>query len=129
MKRGPAMKNPALAKKLEDYIMDLPDDYGRKVIEISNSPRMREFSGAIVDGIDGVKAAGGGKSLNAMHIMGVFVAIIGKMVETNWLHSDILAALDLIPEYLNIIVSDARIRQEAVMFFDGEMGALRRRVG
>jgi len=122
------MKNPVLAKKLEGYVIVLPDDYGRKTLAVTTSSGMKEFAYAIVHNIDGVRIAGGGKSLNAMHIMATLVATIGKMIQNRAPKYELLEALDLVPKYLTVMITDDRIRQEAIKFFNGEMEDLRDRL-
>lgn len=122
------MKNPALAKKLEGYVIVLPDDYGHKVLAVTTSSGMREFADAIVYNIEGVRMTSGGKPLNAMHIMAVFIVTIGKMIQSRFPKNEILEALDLVPKYLAVMITDDHIRQEAISFFNGEMENLRNRL-
>ena len=122
------MKDRALAKKREGHIVDIPEGYGRKIADISDTPKMKEFGNAIVQGLDGIIAAGAGKPQNAAHIVALFAMIISKLVKARWLPSDILAALNLVPKYASIIISNPSVRNEAVKFFNNEMVDLRKRL-
>ena len=41
------MKNPTLAKKLEACAVNLPSDYGRKILTIDSSPDVRGYADGI----------------------------------------------------------------------------------
>lgn len=117
------MNNPALAHKLEGYPVDPPSDYETKIMNLV-SPRTWEFSDAIVHNVAGMKETSG-KKLNALHIVGVMVATIGKMAQAKVPKPQILAALDIAPKFLAILITDTHVCDEATSFFNGEFANLR----
>ena len=120
------MKNPAMAKKLEGEFINLPTDYGYKILAIGNSVGMNEFTDAIVHNIDGAIKTHGGRSLSTMHVLGVFMATVNLMIRSHIPKPEIISALDLVPQCLKVIIANEGARQEAINFFNGEMEEMRK---
>jgi len=118
------MKNLAMAKKLEGEFVNIPTDYGNKIMAIGNSVGMYEFADAIVHNINGAIKTHGGRSLSTMHILGVFMATINMMIKSHIPKPEIISAFGLVPQCLTVIIANERARQEAITFFNGEMEEL-----
>lgn len=121
------MKNLALAKKLDGYIVDFPTDYAFRVSSVIDSKRMQVLSDSIVGNIEIISKELRGKPINAIQIVGVILATINKMPESGFTKSEVLTALDLVPKYLTVMISNEQVRQEAINFFNGETEELRNR--
>lgn len=88
------MKNPALAKKLEGCTVKLPSDYRGKVLGLDFSPDVRDYADGIVHNMDAV-ANVSGKPLSAMHVAGICMTTIMKMMQASYSKTQVLAALHI----------------------------------
>lgn len=119
------MKNLVLARKLESYVVNLPSDFPSKLYAISDSPITREFAGAVIHGVNAVHEAGNWADINAMHIIGVHIGIISKMIQNNFLKTEIIEVFNIAPSYIRIFISDSNTRLEAITFWNDETSDLR----
>jgi hypothetical protein len=116
----PKMKNPALAKKLEGSIVKLPSDYKGKVLGLDISPDVLEYADGVVHNIDEVASAST-KPFSAMHVVAICMTTIIKMVKASFSKTQVLAAYEITPEYLAIMIPDELIRHDSIRYFNEEM--------
>jgi hypothetical protein len=113
------MINPTVGKQLEESIIYIPDDYALRFSSLINTPLMHVFEGVVILHIDELLATRKGNTLSGMDIVNLFTDIILQLIEIKWSPGDIHAAADIVPNYLNILIPDARVRQNAHEYWTG----------
>jgi hypothetical protein len=117
------MIDPVLAKKLENYLVPLPNDYRGKITELCAAKGLAGLDGPIIDFIDKAKGMSS-KELNAGQIAGIIMTMVMKMIEqgpTKFTKEEIISAIDLGPEILSVIITNEQARRDAATFYWNEM--------
>lgn len=122
------MRNIALAKKLEDYPISLPINYQKALLAIKTPPELKGIAEGMLHNIEALQQTLAGKPLTAMHILGLCIALVSKVAQNRSSQKDILAAMDLMPKYLTVLISNQHACQEAITFFNDEVGEIRSRL-
>jgi hypothetical protein len=118
------MKNVELANYLEKCLVVYQVDYRNKMFEIKGSDDVFEFCDAVIHNLEFVVEKYG-QMVKVSLICGILIATISKMKKFEIPNSKILAALDVCPRYLKIIIEDTELAVLAVSFFVGETADIR----
>jgi hypothetical protein len=117
------MRDPLLAKKLENYLVPLPSDYREKITGLCAARGLVGLEGAIINFIDTVKNKAQ-KDLNAGQIVVILMTRVMKMIEqgpNSFSKQTVLNAIELGPEILEALISDEKIRRDTLTFYWNEM--------
>jgi hypothetical protein len=122
--KGEKMKNPEMLEYLETVLVEYPVDYAIRLFMIKSSDDVSEFCDAVIHNLN-LCVKEPGRKIKVSLICGIFIKMISGMKKLDISYSKILAAIDVVPRYLKVIIQDSETAVMAVSYFVGETADIR----